>query len=114
MAVNRCLEPKTKIQIKNWTEETILPRLQREELPGDFEIYRVLDKIADQEESLQQHLYQQHIKFGSLPLITRKSTHHPLALSCVYCCCRLDILSTDHFFQVTGDCPEIMDNSMNH
>lgn len=64
MAVNRCLEPKTKIQIKNWTEETILPRLHKEKFPGDFEIYRVLDKIADQEESLQQHLYQQYIKFG--------------------------------------------------
>ena len=61
MAVNRCLEPKTKINIKRWTEATVSPRLQENELPDDFEIYRVLDKISKQEAELQKHLYQQYL-----------------------------------------------------
>jgi len=64
MAVNRCLEPKTKIHIKRWTEATILPRLQGGELADDFEIYRVLDKISEQEAELQVHLYQQYLALG--------------------------------------------------
>ncbi|PKM78920.1 MAG: transposase, partial [Firmicutes bacterium HGW-Firmicutes-13] len=64
MAVNRCLEPKTKIHIRKWAEATILPRLQGDELTDDFEIYRALDKIADQEAELQKHLYQQCVALG--------------------------------------------------
>ncbi len=64
MAVNRCLEPKTKIHIKRWAEATVLPRLQGGELADDFEIYRVLDKISEQEAELQKHLYQQYLALG--------------------------------------------------
>ena len=70
MAVNRCLDPRAKIQIKEWAEKTVLPRLLGAELPGDFEIYRTLDKIADQEDQLQKHIYQQYIRLG----ITSKNT----------------------------------------
>lgn len=64
MALNRCLEPLTKINIKKWAESTILPRLLKAEFEDEYEIYRVLDRIADQEASLQQHLYQQYIGLG--------------------------------------------------
>ncbi len=64
MAVNRCLEPKAKIQIKKWTEQTVLPRLQEFESEDEFEIYRVLDQINEQEEALQKHLHQQYQRLG--------------------------------------------------
>ncbi len=64
MAVNRCLEPKSKIRIKEWTENTALPRLTRLMCLGEYEIYRDLDKITTAEEQLQQHLYQQYVKLG--------------------------------------------------
>ncbi len=64
MAVNRCLEPRSKIRIKAWTEDTVLPRLAKEECPGEYEVYRVLDKIDEQEEALQEHLHQQYLQLG--------------------------------------------------
>ncbi|MDO9565423.1 MAG: IS1634 family transposase [Candidatus Desulfaltia sp.] len=64
MAVNRCLDPKTKIHIKRWAEATVLPRLLGIDFPDEFEIYRTLDKIADQEAALQKHLYQQYTRLG--------------------------------------------------
>ena len=64
MAVNRCLEPKSKIRIKDWTENTALPRLTGLECPGEYETYRDLDEIATAEKQLQQHLYQQYVKLG--------------------------------------------------
>ncbi len=64
MALNRCLEPLTKIHIKEWAEATVLPRLLNTEFGDEYEIYRVLDRIADQEANLQQHLYQQYIELG--------------------------------------------------
>jgi len=64
MATNRCLEPKSKIRIKDWTENTALPRLTGIECPGEYEIYRDLDEIAVAEKQLQQHLYQQYLKLG--------------------------------------------------
>ncbi len=56
MTINRCLEPKSKIRIKDWTENTALPRLIGMEYPGEYEIYRDLDEIAVSEEILQEHL----------------------------------------------------------
>ncbi len=64
MAVNRCLEPKSKIRIKDWTESTALPRLAGLKCPGEYEIYRDLDEITTTEKPLQQHLYQQYLKLG--------------------------------------------------
>lgn len=64
MAINRCLEPKSKIRIKAWTEGTVLSRLTGDECPGEYEVYRDLDEIATDEERLQQHLYQQYVKLG--------------------------------------------------
>jgi len=64
MAINRCLDPRSKIRIKAWTEGTVLPRLVKEQCPGEYEVYRVLDEIAEQEEALQKHLHQQYLKLG--------------------------------------------------
>jgi len=64
MALNRCLEPKSKIRIKTWTENTVLPRLVQEECPGEYEVYRVLDEIAEKEEALQDHLHRQYSQLG--------------------------------------------------
>ncbi len=66
MAVNRCLDPKSKIQIKDWTQQTILPRLLEYDFGADSEysIYRTLDKIADQEVELQKHIYQKCEQLG--------------------------------------------------
>jgi hypothetical protein len=66
MAVNRCLEAKSKIQIQNWTLQTVLPRLLKTEFndESEYSVYRTLDKIADQEAELQQHIYQKCRQFG--------------------------------------------------
>ncbi len=58
MTVNRCLEPKSKINIRKWTDKTVLPRLQKYEYNDDYAVYRALDAIADRENELQEHLYQ--------------------------------------------------------
>jgi len=64
MAINRCLDPKSKIKIRDWTEQTVLPRLQRADYNEEFSVYRALDKIADREQELQQHIYQKYIQLG--------------------------------------------------
>ena len=66
MVVNRCLDPKSKIQIQDWTQQTILPRLLRYDFSADSEysIYRTLDKITDQEVELQKHVYRKCKQLG--------------------------------------------------
>ena len=64
MTINRCLNPRTKINIKQWIENTALPRLQGSELPEEYDVYRTLDKIADREADLQKHLYRKYINLG--------------------------------------------------
>lgn len=64
MAVNRCLEPKSKINIRDWTNKTVLPRLQKYEYNDDYGVYRALDAIADRESELQEHLYQRYRQLG--------------------------------------------------
>jgi transposase len=64
MAINRCLEPKSKINIRDWTDKTVLPRLQKYEYNDDYGVYRALDAIADRESELQQHLYQTYQQLG--------------------------------------------------
>jgi len=72
MAVNRCLEPKSKINIRNWIDKTVLPRLQTYEYndDSDYGIYRALDSIADRESDLQEHLYQKYQQLGIITQIT--------------------------------------------
>ncbi len=64
MVTNRCLEPKAKIHIKEWAEGTVLPRFQDVEYPDEFEIYRTLDKINDEEIELQKHIHKMYIELG--------------------------------------------------
>ena len=78
MAINRCLEPKSKIRIKAWTEGTVLARLTGEECPGEYEVYRDLDEIAADEERLQQHLHRQYVKLG---LAAEKSLFYDITSS---------------------------------
>lgn len=56
LTINRCLFPKSKIQINTWIKGTILPALLT--LGDEYAIYRDLDRIADLESALQSHLYQ--------------------------------------------------------
>lgn len=66
MALNRCLQPKSKIQIQQWTQKTVLPRLLKHAFDTDNEygIYRVLDQITDREAELQLHLYRKFKQMG--------------------------------------------------
>ncbi len=64
MALNHCLDPLTKIHIKEWAEATVLPRLLKTEFPDEYEVYRALDQINKRGDELQQHLYRQYIKSG--------------------------------------------------
>ncbi len=64
MTLNRCLEPKSKIHIKKWAEGTVLPRFQGDEYPDEFEVYRTLDKITEEEVALQKHIYKTYIELG--------------------------------------------------
>jgi len=67
MAVNRCLEPKSKINIRDWTDKTVLPRLQKYEYNDDYGVYRALDIVTDRESELQEHLYQRYRQLGDCP-----------------------------------------------
>jgi len=80
MAVNRCLEPKSKINIKDWIDKTVLPRLQQYQYhdDSDYGIYRALDKIAERESELQEHLYQ---KYQQLGIITQNTIFYDITSS---------------------------------
>ncbi|MBS3937107.1 MAG: hypothetical protein KGZ50_00850 [Peptococcaceae bacterium] len=56
MVVNRCLDPKSKINIKDWTNKTVLPRLHGSDHVDGYGVYRALDSIADREAELQRHI----------------------------------------------------------
>lgn len=66
MVINRCIEPKSKIRIQDWTQYTVLPRLMEFDFgtESEYSIYRTLDKIADLEVELQQHIYQKCKQLG--------------------------------------------------
>lgn len=66
MVINRCVDAKSKIRIQDWTQHTILPRLMKFNFgsESEYSVYRALDKIADLEEELQQHIYQKCNELG--------------------------------------------------
>jgi transposase len=61
MVLNRCLEPVTKIKIKEWLAETVLPAYLEVDPRkiDEFDVYRSLDALAKREKELQVFLYQQ-------------------------------------------------------
>lgn len=61
MVLNRCLEPVTKIKIKEWMAETVLPAYLEVDphKVDEFDVYRSLDDLAKREKELQVFLYQQ-------------------------------------------------------
>lgn len=64
MVVNRCVDPKSKIKIKDWTSRTVLPRLQRVDYTDGYGVYRALDTLANQEPELQRHMIQRYKQLG--------------------------------------------------
>jgi len=59
MVLNRCLEPLSKIHVKEWTAETILPALTKENILkyDDYDVYRELDKLFKLETDLQSFIH---------------------------------------------------------
>ena len=59
MVLNRCLEPLSKIHVKEWTVETILPALTKENILkyDDYDVYRELDKLFKLEIDLQSFIH---------------------------------------------------------
>jgi transposase len=59
MVLNRCLGPLSKIHIKEWATETILPALTRENIMtyNDYDVYRELDKLYNLETELQSFIH---------------------------------------------------------
>jgi len=68
MVINRCVDTKSKIRIQDWTQHTILPRLMEFDfgVESEYSVYRTLDKIADLEQELQQHLYRKCSELGHM------------------------------------------------
>ncbi len=64
MVVNRCLDPKSKINIKDWTNKTVLPRLHGSDHVDGYGVYRALDSIADREAELQRYLAERYRQLG--------------------------------------------------
>lgn len=61
MVANRCIDPVSKIGVKDWIAETTLPAyLDTDPLhTNSFDVYRELDRLTSQEDDLQSFLYQQ-------------------------------------------------------
>jgi hypothetical protein len=59
MVINRCLDPMSKIHIKEWTSETILPALISTEIlkVDEYDVYRELDRLTKLETELQSFIY---------------------------------------------------------
>ena len=59
MVFNRCLEPLSKIHVKEWTAGTILPALTKENILkyDDYDVYRELDKLYKLETDLQSFIH---------------------------------------------------------
>lgn len=59
MVLNRCLKPLSKIHVKEWAAETILPALTKENILqyNDYEVYRELDKLHSVETALQSFIH---------------------------------------------------------
>lgn len=61
MVFNRCIDPVSKINVKDWVEETVLPAyLNTEPVKMDaYDVYRELDRLFKQENELQSFIFQQ-------------------------------------------------------
>ena len=60
LVLNRCLDPVSKINLRDWAKTTVLPAM----IPAlhtydEYDVYRELDRLAKQEEALQVFLYEQ-------------------------------------------------------
>ncbi|HUX80482.1 MAG TPA: IS1634 family transposase [Alphaproteobacteria bacterium] len=64
MVLNRCLDPRSKIHVMEWVQDTVLPAIHGSSgKPSDYAVYRELDDLNKQESILQAHLYQQLQQF---------------------------------------------------
>lgn len=64
MVLNRCIEPRSKIHVMEWVQDTVLPGLHRSSTNlSNFAVYRDLDDLNKRESALQAHLYQQLQQF---------------------------------------------------
>ena len=61
MVFNRCIDPVSKINVKDWVAETVLPAyLNTEPEKMDaYDVYRELDRLSKQESELQSFIFQQ-------------------------------------------------------
>jgi transposase len=59
LVINRCICPKSKIQIKKWTTATTLPAIINRDFSqyDEYDIYRELEKINAVEDGLQKFIY---------------------------------------------------------
>lgn len=65
MSINRCLDPKSKLQVNAWVEDTVLPRLLPWQPGSDaYAIYRALDRVATAAGELQSFLYHKLQELG--------------------------------------------------
>lgn len=60
LVLNRCLDPVSKINLRDWAKTTVLPAV----IPAlhtydEYDVYRELDRLSKQEEALQLFLYEQ-------------------------------------------------------
>lgn len=60
MVINRCIDPMSKINIKDWSTRTILPAITSNDIceANEYEIYRELDRLAKLELELQNFIFQ--------------------------------------------------------
>ena len=64
MVLNRCIEPRSKIHVMEWVQDTVLPAIHRNSTkPSNYAVYRELDDLNKRESALQAHLYQKLQQF---------------------------------------------------
>lgn len=61
MVLNRCIDPVSKIQVKDWVSKTVLPAYLAVDINDNdpYDIYRELDRLSNREIDLQRFIYQQ-------------------------------------------------------
>ena len=61
MVLNRCIDPVSKIQVKDWVSKTVLPAYLNIDIKDidQYDIYRELDRLSDKETDLQRFICQQ-------------------------------------------------------
>ena len=64
MVLNRCIEPRSKIHVMEWVQDTVLPAIHRSSAEiSNYAVYRDLDDLNKRESALQAHIYQQLQQF---------------------------------------------------